>query len=311
MASLKAQTVNKDTAFKIVGYYSLQSALKNDFKSFPFEKITHIDLYFLNPDSLGNFHQNLTALISFINAAHAKHVKVLVSIGGGGKHPYYAKLLKDSSRTTLVNKLIAIAVKYNLDGIDVDLEDKDIDEYYENFVTELASRLHEYNKIITAAIAIYFEASYSDKALAQFDFVNLMSYDHTGAWAPQKPGPHATYLQAFEDLAYFRIIRGIPKEKITLGVPFYGYGFGPDLVKRGITMNYDHIVAKFSGAENKDETDMGKGRTMYYNGMPTIKMKTALAGQEAAGIMIWQLSGDAPPPNSLLDAINETVKKIK
>jgi GH18 family chitinase len=50
---------------------------------------------------------------------------------------------------------------------------------------------------------------------------------------------------------------------------------------------------------------------LYYNGIPTIKMKTILAKEEASGIMIWQLSGDAPGSNSLLQAIDQVIKENK
>ena len=52
-------------------------------------------------------------------------------------------------------------------------------------------------------------------------------------------------------------------------------------------------------------------KILYYNGIPTIKMKTILAKQEASGVMIWQLSGDAPGPKSLLQAIGEAVMENK
>ena len=120
-----------------------------------------------------------------------------------------------------------------------------------------------------------------------------------------------SYDEAVEDLAYFRILRKIPQEKITLGVPFYGYGFGPKHSARGLTMNYDDIVAEFPGAELKDELDMGDSTTLYYNGMLTIKMKTNLAKMEASGVMIWQLSGDAEGARSLLSVIYETSKGSK
>ena len=90
----KGQTSNDSTAFRIVGYYSLQSAMTNDCKNVPFNKLTHINLYFLNPDSSGNFTQDFSALVPFIKAAHDKNVKVLASIAGGGKHPYYATAFK-------------------------------------------------------------------------------------------------------------------------------------------------------------------------------------------------------------------------
>jgi chitinase len=305
------QFENDDSTFKVVGYYSLRSAINNDVKKLPFKKLTHINLYFLNPDSLGNYLKKLNKLTTFVNAAHVNNAKVLMSIGGGGPHPYYEKLLNDSNRTKLINHLFAIVMKYDLDGVDVDLEDKDINEYYDNFVIELASLLHQHNKIITAAVAIYFKDSYTDKALSQYDFINLMSYDHTGPWLPQNPGPHATYLQAENDLTYFRVERKIPKEKITLGVPFYGYGFGPAHIKRGISENYAHIINECHGAEMEDEIILDDSTTIYYNGIPTIKLKTELAKQQAGGIMIWQLSGDAPAPKSLLDAIDETAKEYK
>ena len=307
LSTAKAQTKDSGTQFRIVGYYSMQSAMTKDFKDVPFDKLTHINLYFLNPDSLGNYNAEFSKLAPFIKAAHDKNVKVLASIGGGGPHPYYAWLLKDSSRKRLVNDLLSVVLKYELDGIDVDLEGGDIDENYDNLVTELSAKLHEHNKLITAATAVFYKDAVTNRSLNQFDFLNIMSYDHTGSWAPEKPGPHATYAHAVEDLSYFRVIRGIPKEKLTLGVPFYGYGFGPMLTTPGISMNYGDIVSKFAGAESADQLDMGDGRILYYNGIPTIKMKTALAKAEASGIMIWQLSGDAEGPKSLLGAIHEAV----
>ena len=307
----EAQTTNVAPAFRVVGYYSLQSAMTADIKNVPFNKVTHINLYFLNPDSSGHFTGDFSALIPFIKTAHTKNVKVLASIAGGGKHPYYEKLLKGNERAMLINNLLSIVLQFDLDGIDVDLEGSEIDENYDNFAIELAASLHQYKKLITAAIAVFYKGDYTDKALVQYDFVNVMSYDHTGSWAPERPGPHSTYAQAVEDLAYFKIIRGIAKEKLTLGVPFYGYGFGPGLTTPGISMNYGEIVAEFPGAESADQFNMPGGMVLYYNGIPTIKKKTILAKEEASGIMIWQLSGDAPGSKSLLQAINETVRENK
>ncbi|MEP6465110.1 MAG: glycosyl hydrolase family 18 protein [Parafilimonas sp.] len=297
--------------FKVVGYYCLKFAIEKGTTDVPFNKLTHINLFFLNPDANGKFKQNLTQLIPFIQRAHESNVKVLFSIAGGGKHAYYANLLKDSSRKIFINNLVNLVMKYNADGIDNDIEGSNIDENYDNFSVELAAALHQNNKLFTAAIAIYFKDDYTDRALAQYDFLNLMSYDHTGAWAPEKPGPHATYDQAVDDLTYFRNVRGIAKDKITLGVPFYGYGFGPKHPLRAVTMNYNEIVKKYPGAELKDDLDMGDGTIMYYNGMNTIKQKTILAEQDACGIMIWQLSGDAVGDKSLLNEINEVVKEAK
>ena len=292
------------SGFKIVGYYSLHSALENS-KNVHLNRLTHVNLWFFNPDTLGNFTGDLSALKSFVNRAHRKNVKVLFSIGGGGDHPYYHSLLKTGTRENFINNLLAEVLKYNIDGIDVDLEGSDIDENYESFVMELARALKSQNKLITAAIAVYYKDQLSDNVLAQYDFVNIMCYDRTGPWRPENPGPHSTYAHAVEDLDYFGTVRNIPRQKMTLGVPFYGYGFGPQISSPVISMDYREIVSSFPGSESKDRWDMTGGKIIYYNGIPTIMKKTDLAKEKAGGIMIWQIEGDARGSKSLLKAINK------
>ncbi len=306
LLSVKGQQANDKSKFRIVGYYSLKSAMTDSsLTTVPFDKLTHINLWFLNPDTLGNFTEDFSALEPFINQAHSKNVKVLASIGGGSSHPYYHSLLKEDKRKAFIDNLVSVALRYNLDGIDVDLEGGDIDENYENFVVDLAMVLKEKNKMITAAIAVYYKDALTDKALAQYDFVNVMSYDRTGPWNPDKPRPHSTYANALEDLEYFGTVRNIPKERMTLGVPFYGYGFGPELTSPAISMNYKQIITDFPEAESLDEVNMPGGKILYYNGINTIKQKTALAKEKASGIMIWQVQGDAGGAHSLLQAIND------
>ena len=300
------QAKKSKSRFKIVGYYSLKAALSNDTIDAPFNKLTHINLWFLNPDSTGNFTQDLSSIKRFIDAAHANNVKVLPSIGGGSAHPYYHALLKEDKRAMFIDSLLSFVSNYNFDGIDVDLEGSDIDENYEIFVVELAKALKARKKIITAAIAIYYKDVLSDKALAQFDFVNIMSYDRTGPWRPEKPGPHSTYDHAVEDLEYFGRVRSIPKEKMVLGVPFYGYGYGPELTSPAIGMDYNQITTNYPEAQFADEFKMPEGKILYYNGVNTIRRKTILAKEKASGIMIWQVQGDATGAQSLLQVINET-----
>ncbi len=303
----EAQT---SSTFKVVGYYSLSAAMK-EVDSKTLKKLTHVNLWFLNPDSLGTFNRDLSELKPFITKAHQHRVKVLFSIGGGSKQPQYHYLLKDDRRAMLIDKLVSEVLKYNLDGVDVDLEGSNIDEYYEKFVIELGQSLRAKNKLITAAIAVYYKDQLTDKALAAYDFVNVMSYDRTGPWRPEKPGPHSTYEHAVEDLTYFAEERKIPAEKMTLGVPFYGYGYGPELTSKAISMNYGAIVKTFPGAESEDQWTMPDGKILYYNGMPTMKKKVKLAREKASGVMIWQVLGDAPGKKSLLRVINKTGNREK
>ena len=304
-----ARSSHSKSPFKIVGYYSLNAALTANLKEPPFDHLTHMNLWFLNPDSTGRFTRDLSALIPFIEAAHRKNVKVLFSIGGGSQQNQYHRLLQDDKRPALIDSLLAEVLSYGLDGVDVDLEGSNIDENYEKFVVELAMKLKLHNKLITAAIAIYYKDQLTDKALAQYDFVNVMSYDRTGPWRPEKPGPHSLYEHAVEDLEYFSEVRKIPAAKMTLGVPFYGYGYGPEITSPAISMNFGEIVTSFPGAELVDEWKMADGKIIYYNGIPTMRQKVALAREKASGIMVWQIQGDADGDKSLLKVINKESKK--
>ncbi len=315
LASLesRSQAISKKRPkdFKVVGYYLLNHLLtdtiQNDSNYTFLDKVTHVNLAFVNPDTSGNFFQ-YPALDFFIQKAHKKNVKVLVSIAGGGPHTYYSALLQDEKRKMLVDNLVSLVTRYDLDGIDVDLEGNDIDMNYEAFVTDLAAVLKPLKKLMTAAIATAYKDQLSDKALQQFDFLNIMSYDRTGPWNPLKPGPHSPYSMAEEDLEYWNKTRLIPKEKLVIGVPFYGYGFGSGNTQ-AVSMNYKEIVASYPNAVLSDTLILQDGKILYYNGYSTIKKKTKLAAQKAGGIMIWQLLGDAPGETSLLKMINQIAFK--
>jgi len=299
----------QNVSFKIVGYYFLVSALNNPIyadSNFLFlDKITHLNIAFINPDTSGNFNQYL-AIDTLIKKAHQKKVKVLASIGGGGYHPYFKTLLDQANREAFISNLLSLVKKYDLDGIDVDLEGSDIGDNYGSFITELAASLHHSKKLITAAIATTYKDQLPDDAIHKFDFVNIMSYDRWGPWRPQDPGDPSPYTMAEEDLNYWHNDRSIPKEKMILGLPFYGYGFGtPD--SPVVSMNYQQISTLYPDKLNSDTLLLPGNVTMYFNNMATIKSKTKLAMQEAGGVMIWQLLGDAKGKYSLLDAIYDMV----
>src|SRR5437763_8664287 len=98
----------KKIPFKIVGYYFLNAAIRDtvhaDSNYLFLNKITHLNIAFINPDSTGAFNNDL-AIDTLIEKAHNKNVKVLASIGGGGPHPYYAVLLQDDKREIFINNL--------------------------------------------------------------------------------------------------------------------------------------------------------------------------------------------------------------
>ena len=305
VSCLCVQAQKPQTArFRVIGYLRLQNILDAEANQIDYSKVTHINVAFINPDSTGNFAL-IPGLKVFVDRIHQQHIKILASIGGGLAPTYYSNLLTDANREAFTQKLAELTGLYGLDGIDVDLEGERIDANYENFIMALSDALKSKDKLLTAAVATVYKARYTDKALARFDFINIMSYDKTGPWRPEKPGPHAPYSMAVEDMNYWATEKGIAKERLNLGIPFYGYGFGPNAPAE---MSFRGIISKYSGAEKTDSVSFTGGGTLYYNGIPTIKNKTTLALQQAGGIMIWQLLQDAPGTNSLLNAVNSVIK---
>lgn len=299
--------------FKVVGYIRAKASVVSDLKKIDLSKITHLNIAFINPDTLGDF-KDMPELDSVVLLAHKANVKVLMSCGGGSRQAYYAKLLTDDNRARVVKNFLAFVKEYRLDGIDVDIEGDDIDDNYEKFVIALRQPLLKSKKLLTAALAYPTRKKITDKALQQFDFINAMAYDKTGPWRPSNPGQHAPLSYAIDHLNYWTKERGtsnLPASKVVIGLPFYGYGFGslPLADRTYREMSWNTIIKRFPDSMNVDEVVLpNEGGSFYYNGKATIKAKTQLALKNAGGIMIWQLMHDSFDENSLLRVIDDTIK---
>lgn len=273
-----------------------------------YAKLTHINLAFENPTNDRGEMSFQSKNVAVIEQARRRGVKVLVSLAGGGVatdrtlQARYFDLIGPVKRAGFVALLSEYVSRYQLDGLDVDLEGPAINQDYGPFVRELAVALRVKGKLITAALSRgYGGERVPDDALRAFDFVNIMAYDGAGFWKPDQPGQHASMELARGSVNYF-VARGLPKAKAVLGVPFYGYGFGEAFRKRGYS--YVSIVSTYPGAEQADQA----GRTIWYNGIPTIKAKSQYVLDEGlGGIMIWSLDNDAKDHRSLLAAIYGTL----
>jgi chitinase len=288
---------------KVVGYVT-----NDQYHNVDYAKLTHLNIAFENPDAIGDISFS-SVNDSYIRGAHNHGVKVLVSLAGGGAshdpamQNLYFNLIKDSNRSAFVQKIKAYVLAHNLDGVDVDLEGPAINDNYRKFIAELSTALKGQGKLLTSALSHLNGASkVSDSTMHLFDFINIMAYDQTGPWRPDKQGQHSSFGFALESLDYW-IQRGLPKDKAVLGVPFYGYGFGPDF-NQG--MGFAQIIERFPNSQNEDVV----GNTIYYNGIPTISRKTQhVIDNGFGGIMIWQLGHDASGEFSLLSTIHKVIEK--
>ncbi len=289
--------------FRVVGYLNTWDNFPDNVNSIDLAKITHLNIAFAEPNPSGNLTK-FTGIDSVVNKAHAANVKVLISLGGadlGGTKGHWKDLTTPANVNAFCAKILSYLQQYNLDGVDIDLEGHTIGpDNYATFIQTLSSLLKPQNKLVTAAVATWFAPQIPTSSFDYFDFVNIMSYDATGPWDPNDSGPSAPYSLAEKDIKFWGN-KGLPQNKMGLGVPFYGWGFGSAFSQDDYS--FKKIVATYPGAENVDEI----GSTIYYNGIPTIKMKTMLAMQKASGIMIWELTEDAKGKNSLLNAIHVVI----
>lgn len=284
---------------RVVGYlptYRSLSPARLDFGT-----LTHLCVAFANPapDGTSDFDEGVRASIQpLVDAAHASGVQVLASIAGGtdtGGGAVAAEIVPEK-RDAYIASLLDLLDRYQLDGIDVDIEGEHVTDTYEPFVVALRAALPA-GKLLTTAVATNNGAAFSAASLAEYDFINLMAYDACG-WS-DVPCEHSSLERVDEELAYWTRERGVPRDKLVLGVPFYGWCWGCGTQQTAMT--YAQILSDYPEAATTDLITDGE-RTISFNGPTTIAQKAELA-EEYGGIMIWELGQDASGDDSLFRVI--------
>src|SRR5260370_11859242 len=235
-------------------------------------------------------NQTNSAISTLVNAAHAAGVKVILSIGGGGGDKQIIQFYNAGLSSQLVASLNSYVTQFNLDGVDLDIEDpNNMGTPYATFAADLISTFHPQNKIVTAAVAQYLQSAMPTSTLLQFDFVNVMNYSNLS--------------NAQTAMSYFSSL-GEPNSKIVLGVPFFGQSADGNTQEA-----YATILAAYPGAGGANQVSGGSldgGITLYYVGDAMMAQETQL-GVQYGGVMIWELSQDAAAPNSLLTIIQNNL----
>lgn len=287
--------------FKVIGYlpyYRFGFAPQIEF-----DRLTDLNIAFANPDMSGNLDVGGQDILPIVQLGKQNGLRVLISLAGGALTPAWEAawehLMLPENRSEFIHKIILYVNQYDLDGVDFDLEWSHVNYKYSPFVLELRDSLTAHDKLLTAALpGTHRYPPITDQALAAFDWINMMAYDLTGSWAPNNPGPHSPYSFAVSSINYW-LGQGVPADKLTLGVPFYGYNFSTSPVS---SFTYRTMVEQNPANAYVDQVGQS-----YYNGIPTIQAKTMLAMDQLSGIMIWELGQDSYTELSLLKAIDEVV----
>lgn len=178
--------------------------------------------FYLN-DNNGNLHD--IASSSYVSYCHSQGVEVwaLVSNLENSDVDSTYVLTHSSTRQNLVNQIVASAIKYELDGINVDFEALDgnaVGDAYIEFIRELSIKCG--NNGITLSVDNYvpsaYTAFYNRGEQANFaDYVVIMGYDEHYAGSGSGSVSSLSWVtQAVSDT-----LEQVPAEQVVLGMPFY------------------------------------------------------------------------------------------
>ena len=276
-------------AFSVIGYFP-------DYRDFnlAWGKVLTDFIYFsaepaLNGDlDTQRLQADVLQVMQEMKAQYGTHL--FISIGGYERSAHFGTVVTDAAlREKFVAQVIQFAEENQLDGIDFDWEFPETDAEVAGYI-ELLNGVQASGLIVSAALAPYDGIDLTPYAV--IDHIHIMSYDHDGQ--------HATYQQSRADVALF-LDAGVPKEKLYLGIPFYGRrtsNFDEEF-------SYAEIMANYAPPPDVDEVE-----NIYFNGIQSVRDKTRYAYEnELGGIMIWELGQDTQDETSLLKAIGESVQQ--
>ena len=218
-------------------------------------------------------------------------LRIHISIGGWERSSGFAAMASDSKgRSRFIGNLTSYLLENDLDGADFDWEFPEDDSQLKNYIallTETKAAFVPLRLTVSVALSPDFKDSLGEFAVV--DRIHIMSYD--------RGARHSTYEQAVADLQVY-LEAGIPREKLILGVPFYGREENPP----NDAFSYAEIRERYNPPPSADEV-----AGIYFNGIETIQRKTCLAiNSHIGGVMIWELAQDTTDETSLLLAIERT-----
>lgn len=280
--------------------------------------------FYLNDDE-GNL-MNL-ASAEYVQYCHSQGVDVWALVSNlENEDVDSAEVLNHTSRrTNMVNQLIAAAIQYNFDGINVDFEalSEDAGDGYLQFIRELSIKCKNNGIILSVDnyVPMDHNAFYNRKEQANFaDYVVIMGYDEH--WAGSGEGSVASIgfvTQGIEDT-----LKEVPENQVILGAPFFTRvwmetpkeadndmeaakeDYVPyDLTSSAVNMQEAWNMAKVNGAEPAWSDADGQYYTEYEKDGVTYKiwledeasMELRLsAAQKAnlAGMAFWKLGLEDP-----------------
>lgn len=303
--------VPKEYNRQVIGFYPYYRHTAMPVEDIPWNNLTRVIYAFAFPNNDGTLETNHLSYAETLNAlGHKNGVEVFFSIASGGEGQSFIEAIStQAKRDTLINDIVGYMLTFCYEGVDIDYEKFESTEIEENltmFMYDLQEALAEYGFLISIDVypSNWNGRHISDEIVSWVDEVNVMAYNFSGPWS--EPGPHSSYEQSIGSgdgkystgLAYWHNYRGWPKEKLILGVPFYGRDFDNN---GGAPITYANILKI-----DEEAAYASQWNNIYYNGLDVIERKSNyIVENNFPGIMIWEIAQDsANPETNLLTKIS-------
>lgn len=269
--------------------------------------------WFALNDNKGNFSS--LANQEYVTAAHAKGLKVWGLINDFDKKISLKKILgRTSTRTNLVNNLLAAALRYKLDGINIDFEKitKDSAPAYLEFLRELVLQCHANGIVVSVDDYLPTESSSFYNWAEQgrvVDYVIFMAYDEHYAGSEESGSVSSLpFVNNGVDLG----LKYIPKERVVVALPFYTRrwqetkkGKKTEVTSSVYGMNSAEIMLQNNGATSSWDEATGQYYAEFkYNGSKyriwleeetSIEKKLeTVYSKNVAGVAFWKLGFERP-----------------
>ncbi|MGE5606535.1 MAG: glycosyl hydrolase family 18 protein [Bacteroidota bacterium] len=227
-----------------------------------------------------------------------------------------------------VREILELVIENEYDGIDIDYENLPITdtEGFSAFIRELGTALHDHGKLLSVALhpKTTTEANWSGPGaqdwvvMAQYaDELKIMVYDFH--WISYHAGPIAP-LDWLRDVLEYAATIPEDKGKIIIGLPLYGYDWGPEGIAKALTYNdtiklmTERNVYSASREHVDDSEDFcrfytdnnephfqyqlnGATHTVYFQDVQAIEKRVAIVKEYpelVKGIDFWRLGGESP-----------------
>ncbi len=258
------------------------------------------------------------------------HVRILISIGGWGSGNFSEMCGDEALRSAFAKDCRRVVDEFKLDGIDIDWEypgedvaqisasENDIDNYT-LLMRDIRAAIGP-DKLLTHATAgsgKFYDFAALDEYL---DWTNVMSYDLGNAPYHNAPLYPSELLEpesmSVSECIQAHLDKGIPPEKLVLGMPFYGRG--KEGFPRGIDVTNAHLLPDYtyhwhSVSQVPYLTSDETGEIVFgFDDEKSLRIKALYALDKGLkGCMYWAYNGDNAAGDlrrTVYQTLNRTLK---